>query len=626
MLNFKLATAYLEHKHYAAASTYFLRTAEWADLDTEKDIIYEALLNIALCFKALGNRKFTEEGWLLHAISLCPDRPEAMWLLSNTYEDQGKWQEANMISSIGLTLTKNAKPLLLDIGYKGDYVLGYSQVHSAWYASKLKEARRLLFSLPDRFDLDEDYLELLQKDINSVGDGAQQGVFKYTKDNYSKLRYKFTDSNSIDTNYSQIYQDLFVLSALDGKKGGFYLEIGSSHPTINNNTYLLETKFNWSGISIDNNKEIVEVFRNNRRNPVFCKDASITNYTKLLKDNNAPEVIDYLQIDCEPAFISYKILTLIPFNKYKFKVITFEHDYTADVRRQVKELSRKYLTGLGYVLVVDSLGILPGFEFEDWWVHPDYVDATTIEKLKSITGKPKLAENYMLPNEEDISGLFNNFKWDPLRINDINNIYSEVVRERVYDYWRGFQANDVVVDIGASVGPVSKLALHKKANKVICVEPSISLCNSIKDNLKEYENYFIINKAIATSKDNVDIFVDEPFDIISFKELTKDIPYINYLKIDCEGGEYSIFTEENLKYLLNNVEFIAAEFHLRNDNRESFRYFRDNILNKFKNYQIRSCIYQNINRGTVIDLNSYIQEEDFINNYSYEFMIYFWNK
>jgi len=173
---------------------------------------------------------------------------------------------------------------------------------------------------------------------------------------------------------------------------------------------------------------------------------------------------------------------------------------------------------------------------------------------------------------------------------------------------------------------VSKLALHKKANKVICVEPSISLCNSIKDNLKEYENYFIINKAIATSKDNVDIFVDEPFDIISFKELTKDIPYINYLKIDCEGGEYSIFTEENLKYLLNNVEFIAAEFHLRNDNRESFRYFRDNILNKFKNYQIRSCIYQNINRGTVIDLNSYIQEEDFINNYSYEFMIYFWNR
>jgi len=69
-LNFDLARAYKDIKHYAGACTYFLRAAEWADTERDKGLIYEALIQISLCFKELGNRKFSEEGWLLHAISV----------------------------------------------------------------------------------------------------------------------------------------------------------------------------------------------------------------------------------------------------------------------------------------------------------------------------------------------------------------------------------------------------------------------------------------------------------------------------------------------------------------------------------------------------------------------------
>ena len=34
-----------------------------------------------------------------------------------------------------------------------------------------------------------------------------------------------------------------------------------------------------------------------------------------------------------------------------------------------------------------------------------------------------------------------------------------------------------------------------------------------------------------------------------------------FFKLDCEGGEYDIFTEENIDYLKNNVGYIVGEFH-----------------------------------------------------------------
>ena len=51
-------------------------------------------------------------------------------------------------------------------------------------------------------------------------------MIKYTKSNYDRLKYKFNRSNEINENESQAYQDMFILSMLDGKENGVFIEIG----------------------------------------------------------------------------------------------------------------------------------------------------------------------------------------------------------------------------------------------------------------------------------------------------------------------------------------------------------------------------------------------------------------
>ena len=65
------------------------------------------------------------------------------------------------------------------------------------------------------------------------------------------LLVPFKGSDKIETNYSEVFQDIFVLQCLDGKKGGKYLEIGAADAVSGNNTYLLEKEFGWTGLSID---------------------------------------------------------------------------------------------------------------------------------------------------------------------------------------------------------------------------------------------------------------------------------------------------------------------------------------------------------------------------------------
>tara|TARA_R110002124_G_scaffold243467_4_gene408604 strand:- start:286 stop:624 length:339 start_codon:yes stop_codon:yes gene_type:complete len=78
---------------------------------------------------------------------------------------------------------------------------------------------------------------------------------------------------------------------------------------------------------------------------------------------------------------------------------------------------------------------------------------------------------------------------------------------------------------------------------------------------------------------------------MSFLDLVVDydIPHIDYLKIDCEGGEYGIFTEMNFPYLRNNVTHIAVEFHMNAYTGcvRQWQKFRDGILKDFDTTQVR---------------------------------------
>lgn len=223
----------------------------------------------------------------------------------------------------------------------------------------------------------------------------------YTSDKFKFLRYKFKNAEIIRHNYSQCYQDMFVLSCLDGKFEGTYVEIGSGDPFISNNTALLETMFKWKGISLEIKEQDVDKFIEQRINPIAEGDATEVDYDALFEEVNVGPVFDYLQVDCEPPSITFKSLKKIPLFKYKFAVITFEHDNYNHSQQdyennKVMEESRKYLESYGYELVVNNISVDSEHPFEDWWVHPDLVKPDIISKLKCINNNTKKAEEYLL--------------------------------------------------------------------------------------------------------------------------------------------------------------------------------------------------------------------------------------
>ena len=124
------------------------------------------------------------------------------------------------------------------------------------------------------------------------------------------------------------------------------------------------------------------MFEEQRNNKIICKDATQIDYPKLLRENYSTNVIDYLQVDIEPSRTTFEALLSIPFEDYKFAVITYEHDYYVDMTNTYRDKSRRYLESLGYELVVPNVSGNDFCPFEDWWVHPDLVDRDMINRFK----------------------------------------------------------------------------------------------------------------------------------------------------------------------------------------------------------------------------------------------------
>ena len=85
-------------------------------------------------------------------------------------------------------------------------------------------------------------------------------------------------------------------------------------------------------------------------------------------------------------YISNKneILTAIPFEKYRFAVITYEHDHSVDITSSYRDKSRRFLKSYGYELVVKDVSFDDEYTFEDWWIHPDLVNPDIVNQMKSV--------------------------------------------------------------------------------------------------------------------------------------------------------------------------------------------------------------------------------------------------
>jgi GR25 family glycosyltransferase involved in LPS biosynthesis len=381
--NFNLGVWYWNEKHTAPALSYFLRSAERAE---DSVLAYEALLWAHQCYERQGTRDATARTLLQHAINLLPTRPEAYFLLAKFHGKREQWTDTYSVSHQGLIFSeKNLTPLQNNVGYMGEFALLYEKAIAAWWWGKSTETRQLLQEIKNNYKLPEQYEKSVQDLLMSYGAGdIPEEIIKYNKSKYDRLKYKFPGSENIEKNYSQAYQDMFVLSILNGKRNGTYLEIGTQEPFYQNNSALLETQFDWKGISIEIREDLCKKFAEERTNQILCKDATKINYEKLLDEFNQGTDIDYLQVDCEPSKTTFEILTAIPFEKYRFAVITYEHDHSVDVTGSYRDKSRRFLKSFGYELAVKDVAPNDDYTFEDWWIHPELIDPNLLNQMRSV--------------------------------------------------------------------------------------------------------------------------------------------------------------------------------------------------------------------------------------------------
>jgi FkbM family methyltransferase len=205
------------------------------------------------------------------------------------------------------------------------------------------------------------------------------------------------------------------------------------------------------------------------------------------------------------------------------------------------------------------------------------------------------------------------------------SIIQEIFIDKCYEKFFEVEEGDIVLDVGASVGPFTYSILHKKPKHVFSFEPSEREFKTLVRNTLGFPVTHI-NKGIS----NVNSIVmndhlfggEDQMESITFSKFVDlyNIDKIDFLKTDCEGGEFDIFNIENLHWIKNNVKKIVGEWHLElqgHDNIEKFRQFRDVYLTEFKNFQIYSI--------DNIDIKWDLWNEHFIEYYQ-EVIIYIDNR
>nr|CCF78633.1 hypothetical protein RGS1_70339 [Rubrivivax gelatinosus S1] len=185
---------------------------------------------------------------------------------------------------------------------------------------------------------------------------------------------------------AQLGQDLWVLERTGFKRGGYFVEFGATDGILLSNTLLLENEFGWSGLCAEPNPGMFEQLKINRRCRVsdacvgartgesvefvlaeefggMVKDMNAdmhgdrrqayyadprhrqtmitVSLNDLLEQHDAPRDIDYLSIDTEGS--EPEILEAFPFDRWRIRLITVEHNYGPN-----RERLRRLLEPLGY--------------------------------------------------------------------------------------------------------------------------------------------------------------------------------------------------------------------------------------------------------------------------------------
>jgi len=223
------------------------------------------------------------------------------------------------------------------------------------------------------------------------------------------------------------------------------------------------------------------------------------------------------------------------------------------------------------------------------------------ECSKQITSDMVIKEINNIMNKEK------SFDWGTQNDWYIKTINEEIFENKIYERFFEVEKGDIVLDVGASLGPFTFSILNKNPKHVFCFEPCEEEFPTLVKNTVGHPVTHIM-KGISNTNNvtkNNKLFnsvdgLQTEMESITFKKFIDlyGIEKIDFLKTDCEGGEYDIFNDENYDFIKNNVKKISGEWHLNESyykgSKEKFRKFRDTYLKNMNNHQVFSVDGVNI--------------------------------
>lgn len=212
----------------------------------------------------------------------------------------------------------------------------------------------------------------------------------------------------VNLSKSQVRQDLFVISELNFKRNGYFVEVGASDGLTGSNTFLMEKYYGWKGILVEPAHSFQTVLNQNRRSKIeyaaiwsesgielsfldlgrysglstleIFDNKGIHSKTRrasdaekysvrtlslndLLTKHNAPQWIDYISVDTEGS--EFDILCNFDFERFRVGIFTIEHNYDDVHRNKILNL----MNLMGYKRVYEQIS-----HQDDWYVLSNSLD------------------------------------------------------------------------------------------------------------------------------------------------------------------------------------------------------------------------------------------------------------
>ncbi len=201
----------------------------------------------------------------------------------------------------------------------------------------------------------------------------------------------------------------------------------------------------------------------------------------------------------------------------------------------------------------------------------------------------------LLPRREILYELRSGLKFHARSRSSDGHVILEITRDREYYQVFSVKPGDYVVDIGAHIGAFSAYAAYMNPGaRVYAYEPIRENYELLRKNIEinQLDNVVAFNKAVSNEScrrrcyrgrerslaasslyEGLNEHVDGSFEIVDcipFSEVMVDLPRCDFLKLDCEGAEFS-FLIDCPGEVLEKVRKIAMEYHDMDENRNHRR-------------------------------------------------------